>query len=94
MDRPDKKIPVYRIDIQFNPGSGMIRCETEIQNPSDSVFYLTRSLTVESIAADGRNVHPASQTDGDSPLNIKYTLTALPDKLKIKYPGQIKLEDS
>jgi hypothetical protein len=47
---------IYHIEIQITPESGGIKGMTEIQNPKDSVFFLAKGLTIQSIIADGRKI--------------------------------------
>ena len=83
----------YKIDIYFNPDSGYINCKTEIQNPSDSSFLLTKTMKIHSIKSDGKSVSFHQKLSESSPNSFEISIPVIPLKIVIDYSGQIKTED-
>jgi len=54
----------YYIAVQFNPDSSYIHGQVEIQNPTDSCFFLARGLKIQSVMSDGKSVHLTTNLSG------------------------------
>ena len=79
----------YVLDLKFVPDSGYIEGTAEIKDPDDSVFYLTKGLTLQSLSADGKRTGFRSTDNRDVPNSEKYSIDNVPGKLIIHFSGRI-----
>lgn len=86
------QITNYQLSVQLNPESGSITGVAEIENPGDSVFYLTKGIVIRSILANGKAINFQKDAGPDT-CSFAYSINVLPQNLTITYSGQIKPED-
>lgn len=85
-------VPHYRLSFHLQPDSGAISGKAVIENPSDSVFCLTKGLAIQSIFADGKAVNFRKATSLNT-CSFAYSINVLPKNLKVTYSGKIKPDD-
>lgn len=85
-------LPHYRLSVQLNPESGMIAGKAEIENPGDSVFFLSKGLKILSVTFDGKTLNVRRKAGSDT-CSVAYSMKGLPQNLIVTYSGQIKPED-
>ncbi len=87
-------VTLYNVSVRIDPVMNLIESRTEIQNPGDSCFIITRSLKINRIIADGRNIQfqqvPSQSSDNSIEITVR---TASPRNIIFEYSGQI-LPDS
>lgn len=80
----------YELYLKIDPVSGTISCKSEIINPSDSCFYLTKGMKITKIYSDGKKaifhqrVSPVVENS-----DIITVEGNIPHNLVIEYSGQI-----
>jgi len=85
-------LPHYRLSVQLMPESGMITGKVEIENPGDSVIYLSKGLKILSVTSDGKTIKVQKKAGSDT-CSVAYSIKAFPQDLIVTYSGQIKPED-
>jgi hypothetical protein len=80
---------IYHIEVQITPDSSGIDGITEIQNPKDSVFFLAKGLSIQSIIADGKKTSFRQTVNGESGSSVEISLDKIPEKVTIYYSGKI-----
>lgn len=83
----------YKLSVKLDPQLGSIVGIADIGNPGDSVFLLAKGLNIQSVVADGKAVQFNQYVSGSNPNSVEIALSYVPQKLKIKYSGQIKAND-
>lgn len=82
-----------KLNLKLDPETGTISGVIEYQNPSDSSFFLTDGLTVESVITNGKASEWKKSKPNNSTFSSKYTLSFVPENLVIEFSGVIKTEN-
>ena len=85
--------PSYHIKVRIDPAAGLLKCKTEIMNPSDSIFTLNKDMEIQRIIADGKNISFNKSDSGKAPNTSEYAIvSSIPKNVTIEYSGKIKGE--
>ncbi len=83
--------PVYHLKVRIEPSLSSIEGNVEIEDPDGADFFLTKSLRVLRIMADGKPVSFQSNPSATQDNSFEIVPNAKnPKNLVIKYAGQIK----
>jgi hypothetical protein len=83
----------YTLSVQIDPEYGSIIGAVEIDNPSDSVFLLTKGMEIQSVVTKGKTVSFIKNVAETNPNSVEVTLNYLPEEMTITYSGNIKADD-
>jgi hypothetical protein len=84
------QLPFYHLKVRIDPALSMIEGKTEIRNPKDSCFFLSKNLKIQHITADGKQISYHQKTMGSSDNYFEFIIEAKNlSVLEIDYSGRI-----
>jgi len=81
------------LDVTIQPDSGYISGIMTCEEAIDTVFYLYKGFSLNSVSAGGREVGYKKLSDINESISSAYQINPVKEKLTIKFSGKIGLED-